>query len=202
MSWVRICRDFQEQWTAMQDGEAGWGTGILFPPENSKSGLKRCSGPCFSPSSTSTQHHLFLCPPRSLFTSSVPCWPSGCWLSPISIDVLFTKTASPGSSFFVEMARYCGEVLTIDSLSSPSGYMEYSKTEDFRPNISFVYNADKVETVSTIDFDTFSVSIVESEVQEEKGFYRRACAAILKKLAGFASYVLCFHLFTWCSGST
>ncbi|KAJ3509344.1 hypothetical protein NLJ89_g5265 [Agrocybe chaxingu] len=87
------------------------------------------------------------------------------------------------------MARYCGEVLTIDSLSSPSAYMEYSKTEDFRPNISFVYNADEVDassilvafefcltfpqTVSTIDFDTFSVSIVESEVQEEKGFCRR-----------------------------
>ncbi|CAA7265283.1 unnamed protein product [Cyclocybe aegerita] len=88
------------------------------------------------------------------------------------------------------MARYCGEnvAFTLDLHDVPSKLTQLKEAEDFRPRISFAYDDENdvsraqtallppfhgscrvLKNVSTIDFDTFSVSV--AEVEDEKGFF-------------------------------
>ncbi|KAJ3510209.1 hypothetical protein NLJ89_g4814 [Agrocybe chaxingu] len=88
------------------------------------------------------------------------------------------------------MARYCGEnvAFNLDSHYPPSKLTQLKEADDFRPRISFAYDDDENDTVSTIDFDTFSVAV--TEVEDKKGIFAKICTAISKKIGSFGSFVL------------
>ncbi|CAA7265286.1 unnamed protein product [Cyclocybe aegerita] len=91
------------------------------------------------------------------------------------------------------MASYCGEIVTFppSSYYSPEKLMQIGKTDDFRPQISFTYNIGQNDTVSLIDFDTFSVSTSSvTEVEEKPGFWSRVRCAILSKMASVGRFIL------------
>ncbi|CAA7265288.1 unnamed protein product [Cyclocybe aegerita] len=74
-------------------------------------------------------------------------------------------------------------------LHSPPYDASSQKTEDFRPNIAFAYNADvEPENISVTEHHTFTVSST-AEVEEEKGFYSTVYAAASKKVKTLAGYI-------------
>ncbi|KAJ3517125.1 hypothetical protein NLJ89_g696 [Agrocybe chaxingu] len=101
------------------------------------------------------------------------------------------------------MASYCGEIVTIppSSYYSPEKLMHIGKIDDFRPQISFAYNIGQNDTVSLIDFDTFSVSTGSvTEVEEKPGFWSRVRYAISSKIASIGRYLRCCCV--WNSSAT
>ncbi|KAJ3510210.1 hypothetical protein NLJ89_g4813 [Agrocybe chaxingu] len=92
------------------------------------------------------------------------------------------------------MAQFCGENVSValGSPYGPLGIMDITKTEDFRPNVSFMYDAGtEPNNISVTEYDTFTLSTSTStaEVDEEKSFYSMAYTAASKKVKTLAGYI-------------
>ncbi|KAJ3517127.1 hypothetical protein NLJ89_g698 [Agrocybe chaxingu] len=103
------------------------------------------------------------------------------------------------------MAIYCGENLSIalGSGYSSLGVMDITKTQDFRANIAFAYDADvEPENISVTESNTFTLSTSTAEVEKEKGFYSTMYAAASKKVKTLADYIKSAGSFCGCYSSS
>ncbi|CAA7265284.1 unnamed protein product [Cyclocybe aegerita] len=103
------------------------------------------------------------------------------------------------------MAPFCGENVSValGPRYGPLGIMDITKTEDFRPNVSYMYDAGvEPDNISVTELDTFTLSTSTAEFNEEKSFCSTVYTAASEKIKILAGYIKSCGRFCSCYSSS